>query len=442
MKRLNILALLLLALAAPALAQQPAPEQVDRIYVVVGDSIILEREIREEVARMVESMRARGETVTEDSATIGRIRNDIMEQLVDRLVLLQAALRDSSLLLQVDENALNAQVEQEINERRQRMGGTAPFEAALAQQRLTLNEYRDMLLADLRKQTLSERLLQKMAATRKPPPISDKELKEEFERAKPTLPPRPPTLTFQQVVMLAKANDESLARARAKADSLLAQLRTGADFEALAKRDSDDPGSKEQGGLLGWARPASTFVKEFADAIMYLRPGDISPVVETQFGFHIIKLEKIRGPEYQVRHILVSPQAAADDFERAMARAQQVADQIRAGADMDSLHKAVGDASEVTTRLGPVDRSRLGEISPEHAQHLADAKTGDVVGPFAVSQGNQRKIVVLKVVEVHEGGQYTIDDPVLNFRRQIQQRRLIDEVIGELRRQTFIEIRQ
>jgi peptidyl-prolyl cis-trans isomerase SurA len=436
--------LTLLVMAAPAAAQQaaPAPLRVDRIYAIVGDSILLESEIKEEVQRALEGMRARGETVPTDSAALARIQEDILDQLIDRLLLLQAALRDTALVLQIDENALNDQVEKEINERRQRMGGQAQFDAALKQQRLTLNEYRDLMLADLRKQTLSERLLQKVAATRKPPPISDKELKDEFERARSTLPPRPPTITFQQVVLLPRASDEALARARAKADSLYALLRLGADFDSLAKRNSDDPGSREAGGLLGWNRP-SAFVKEFADAIAFLRAGDISPVTETQFGFHIIRLEKSRGPEVELRHILVSPVTAADDFDRALVRGRELAEKIRSGVNVDSLHRAVGDATERTTRFGPVDRSRLNQISAEHAQNLTDVKVGDVIGPFpAASVDGQRKIVIVKVLDVHEGGAYTMDDPVLNFRRSIQQRRLIDEIIEELRRQTYIEIRR
>ncbi|MGH7467906.1 MAG: peptidylprolyl isomerase [Longimicrobiales bacterium] len=435
--------LLMFALAAPLSAQQSAPpaQRVDRIYAVVGDSIIFESEINEEVERMLEGMRSRGETVPTDSAQLARIRNDILDQVIDRLVLLQAALRDSVLVQAVDETALNEQIEREISERRQRMGGQAQFDAALKEQRLTLNEYRDMLLADLRKQTYSERLLQKFAGARKPPPVSDKELKDEFEKAKSTLPPRPPTITFQQVVMLPRASDDARARARAKADSLLALLRLGANFDSLATRNSDDPGSKELGGLLGWSRPAM-YVKEFADAIMYLRPGNTSPVVETQYGYHIIKLEKVRGPEVQVRHILVTPASASDDFDRALARGKEVADKIRAGADVDSMHRAVGDVSEKATRLGPVDRGKLNQISPEHAANLSQVKQGDVVGPFAAGAEGNRRIVIVKVQELHEGGQYTIDDPVLNFRRSIQQRRLIDEIIDELRRQTYIEIRK
>jgi peptidyl-prolyl cis-trans isomerase SurA len=437
--------LVLLALMAPASAQQQTPPaaslRIDRIYAVVGDSVIFEAEVKQELERTLAAMGERREPVPTDSAGIARIRRSIVEQMVERLVLVQAALRDSTIVL--EEDVLNAEVEKEIEQRRQQFGSSAQFEAALQQQRMTLAEFREMLLADLRKQAYSERLLQKYAQSRKPPPISDKELREEFEKAKATLPPRPPTITFQRVVMVPTASDAARARARAKADSLLAELRKGADFATLAKRDSEDQGSRESGGDLGWARP-SRYVKQFADAIVMLRAGQVSPVVETVFGFHIIKLEKVRGPEYQVRHILIVPEASEGDVDRALARGREIAARVRAGADVDSLQRQVGDASLVQTRFGPVERSRLREMGPEgpvYEEQLASVKTGDVVGPFAVGEESSRRIVIVKVTEAHAGGAYTMDDPVLNFRRQIQNRRMIAEIINDLRAKTYIDIR-
>ncbi len=439
--KLHLLApLAVLLMAAPLRAQQPAaPQLVDRILAVVGDSIIFEGEVKEQVDQVLEIMRARGDSVPTDSAGLAKIRRDILSELIDRLVLVQAALRDSALVAQIDEGALNIEVEKDINERRQRMGGSAQFEAALREQRLTLNEFHDMMLADLRKQTLNQRYLQRIAASRKPPPISEKELKEEFEREKALMPQRPPTVTFDQVAIVPTASDSSRAVARAKADSLLGELQRGADFAALAKQYSDDAGSRETGGDLGWSRP-SQWVKEFADAVYRLRPGETSPIVETSHGYHIIKLEKVRSAERQARHILITPAPSEDDNERALARGRELADQIRAGANVDSLQRAVGNGE--ASRIGPAERARITELGAEYAQELANVKNGDVIGPFVVTSANGRKVVVLKVVDVREVGAWTIDDPALNYRRKIEQKRLIAEIIEDLRRQTHIDIRQ
>ena len=92
--------------------------------------------------------------------------------------------------------------------------------------------------------------------------------------------------------ILVKGSD---AQARAKAEKLLAELKGGADFEALAKKESDDPGSATNGGDVGFFGKGR-MVKPFEDAAFALeKPGDLSGLVETQFGFHIIKLVERRA---------------------------------------------------------------------------------------------------------------------------------------------------
>ena len=87
----------------------------------------------------------------------------------------------------------------------------------------------------------------------------------------------------------ASATPEQKAAAKAKAEGLLKQAKAGGDFAALAKENSDDPGSKMMGGNLGFF-DKGTMVKEFADAAFALKVGDISGIVETQYGYHIIKV--------------------------------------------------------------------------------------------------------------------------------------------------------
>ncbi len=94
-----------------------------------------------------------------------------------------------------------------------------------------------------------------------------------------------------------------LVKTREEADALLAQLKSGGDFAALARKNSQDPGSAANGGDLGWFSPG-TMVKEFGDAVTQLENGKMTEApVQTQYGFHIIKLEESRSP---------SPPALAD----------------------------------------------------------------------------------------------------------------------------------
>jgi len=92
------------------------------------------------------------------------------------------------------------------------------------------------------------------------------------------------------------AAEKDKAAARAKAEDLLKKVRAGADFATLAKENSSDPGSKEKGGDLGWFA-AGQMVPEFDKVAFSMQPGQISDVVESQFGFHIIKVEERRMGE-------------------------------------------------------------------------------------------------------------------------------------------------
>jgi peptidyl-prolyl cis-trans isomerase SurA len=436
----RVLPFLLLFSAAPLAAQQSPPkppELVNRIIAVVGDSIILNSDVEEQL----ELMEARGQAVPRtDTAAFAKLRREIIDQIADQLVLLQAAQRDSAMT--VNEDQLSTQAEAIINERRQAVGGQANFETALRQQRMTLNEYREMLFQDLRRQALIQQFMGKLVRDRKAPPLPDKELRKIFDERKATLQPLPPSISFRHVVITPRGSDTARARARVKADSVLQMLKAGQDFAELAKRFSDDAASKELGGSLGWARP-SRYVKEFGDAINSLRVGETSGLVESSFGFHIIRVEKRRGGESEVRHILISPVKTEGDEAAEMERGKRIADQLRAGADIDSLAKIVGDPTE-QVRVDRFSLDRLKQASPIYAEQLANAKAGDIVGPFVVGAADgPRRVAIVKVEQITAQTEPSFDDPEYRsrFREQVAQQRLVEEIIGELRRQTYVRIR-
>ena len=110
--------------------------------------------------------------------------------------------------------------------------------------------------------------------------VSESEITEAFEKNRAELPKRPSTLTFRQIVIATASTQKAKDVARAKAESLLVEINHGGDFASIAKRESQDPGSKEQGGDLGWNRRGQ-MVRAFDEMMFALNPGQVSPVVET-----------------------------------------------------------------------------------------------------------------------------------------------------------------
>src|SRR5690606_33301 len=138
---------------------------------------------------------------------------------------------------------------------------------------------------------------------------------------------------------------------------------------------SQDPGSAQLGGDLGWFR-RGRMVQEFEDAAFSLGTNQVSDVVETEFGYHIIKLERTRPGERQGRHILIIPEKTDEDIERTRALAGQLVEAARQGAPMDSLYRAHSDLAAPDSLTLAFDQ--LAEL-PEAYGALRTATSGQVL---------------------------------------------------------------
>jgi peptidyl-prolyl cis-trans isomerase SurA len=429
---LALAALLLLPVTAraqtPAADPQPGTRSWDRGVATVGDTSLLYSDVLLEA----ESMQAAGQTVPTEPAARAEFLRGILRSRVDDLLLLEAARRDHSLVLDPAEIATT--VESEINRVQQQYGSQAALEQALAASGRTLEQYRATLTAQVSDQTLVQRYigarLQKMAL----PAVSEEEINAYFATQSAGLGQRPATISFQQVIIKPVPSDTADASARSRAEAILAELRRGGDFEELARRHSADP-SAAQGGMLGWFRQGQ-MVREFEAMAFALLPGQISPIVKTEYGYHIIKLEKVRGGERQARHILIRPTIGEADVAAARVRADSFATAFRAGASLNELAARAGTSP---------DQRALRDVLPdrlpaEYGQALAGAAVGTVVGPFQTTEATGPAFAVVKLTDRREGGAYTLEDVRDQVRSRIVQQKQIQRLLGELRQVTAVAI--
>lgn len=429
-RRLTVALGFLLALTPGANAQDTGPELVDRVVAVVGDSVILASDLEE----LVERARAFGQPVPTEPDAVEALKRQEMETLINELVLIQAAERDS---IAVPAEDVESQVEATLSEQAQRFGSRTALETALETEGMTLAQYRDIIAQGVRRAGIRQQFEAKLLRERRPPAVSEGEIREFFEARRAELGRRPATIEFEQVVVTPEPSDSAREAALAEARQVLQELQAGEDFETLARRYSDDPSTRERGGELGWFR-RGRMVPAFERVAFSLRPGQHSGIVETPFGFHIIKVDRVKGPERKARHILIRPEITDEAQRRTRERAEEVAEALRSGAPMDSLIEAVHDASE-QSRVGPALQDSL--PSPYRSE-LRGTAEGQIVGPFPVPAADETYAVV-RVADVTAAGEYTLEDEQLRaqIRQFLQREKLLEEVLGELRDRTYIDIR-
>jgi peptidyl-prolyl cis-trans isomerase SurA len=421
------------ALSRAAGGQQARP--VDRIVAIVGTRPILASQIDE---RLVE-MQAQGGQMPSDSAGRTALRRQILDGMIDEELIVQQAQRDTS--VKVTEQEVLDQVEQTYQNVRKQFSSELEFQNQLRQARFgSAEEWRRWLADEQRRRIQQDRLFEvlRQHGKLKPIPPTDAQMREFWEERRSQQPKRPASVSFRQIVIKPQPDSTARARALQLAESLLVALRHGADFASVAKRFSADSGSREQGGELGWFR-RGVMVKEFEDVAFRLRPGEISEVVETPFGFHIIQLERAQPAEILARHVLIEAEVSPAQ----VALARRLADSVRAAlaagsASFDSLARRHADPNE--PKLG--EDASITQLPPAYQELLARDTTTGLKPVVTVGAGTPRpKFVVLEITRRNPEGDLTFEDVKLQIRSQLSQQLAVRQYIDQLRRSTYIDVR-
>ena len=435
----------ILLLAGQLAAQQSAapagsstPVRLDGIVAIVGDQPITRYELQEAVLTKIQRKEA---DAPGDSASAHALEVDVLNDLVQDELIVQKA---KDLKINVTDDEISPQVDQQVRAVRANFDNDAQFRAELQKAGLgTPEDYRKYLMDQFRRQFIRDRVIRKLTDDGKIVPISvsEAEIAAEFDRAKAFLPKKPATVTFKQIVIAPQPTKEAKEVARVKAESLLAELKSGADFEKLAKRESMDPLTKETGGDLGWSRRGKQ-APEFERWAFTTPPGQLTPVFETAYGYHIVRVERVQPGEVKTRQILITPQIDSTDFVRTKKLADSVAQLLRSGVPFDTLAKKYNDyrGGEETSILTPFNRDSL---PVPYQKAFLGRKPGDIVD-FEIAGSAQRpdvhKFVVAELLTVDEAGERTLDEMHEAVRSELSQRGGVRRYIDSLKKQTFVAI--
>lgn len=430
----------LLVGATPVAAQQDAPAQplrdvpVDRIVAVVGKHPILFSEVLE----VINFERARGMQIPADTAGQLRIAREILSRIVDQEVLVAVA---KDYKIEITDADVMGDVEQRLEQVRAQFRTDEEYRAALAAEGFgTPDAYRRQTLDQAKKAQMQTRARDSLRANGRlaPANVTEREVTDAFERLSQELPPRPATVGFRQLVIIPRARDENRAAARMKLDSVRVQLEAGTSFDSLARLYSED-GTAAQGGDLGWNRRGS-MVPEFDRMMFALTPGRISPIVETSYGFHVIRVDRVRAAEVRARHILIKPTIDSVDVARARARADSALVEWKSGVPYDSLLRVYHDPAEERSVPEGIPRDSL---PAEYRVALRDVPLGGFTEPFALPAPGTtyNKWAVAQITGLKPAGSYTLEEYQERIRQQLREEKSLRRTLDDLRRQYYVSMR-
>jgi peptidyl-prolyl cis-trans isomerase SurA len=429
-----VVLLALAALAVPAAAQH-ATLPVDRIVAIVGIRPILTSQLEE---RLVYEQ-SQGMPAPPDSAAREALKRELLRQMIDEELLVQQAERDTS--IKVTDQEVQDAVERSVQQVRSNYPSEQEFQAQLRAANFgSIEEWRRFLAENQHRAILRQRLLESLSqkGKLKPIPPTEAQMRVYWEANRAQLPKRPPVASFRQIVIAAMPDSAALVRAQHLCDSLLTELRHGADFATVARRFSGDSGSAVQGGELGWFR-RGLMVKAFEQAAFNLRPGELSECVATEFGFHIIQSERVQPAEIQARQILIAPVISAAQIEKA----HQLADSVRgalvggAGASFDLLARRYADETE--TKLA--EQVAIAQLPPAYQQLLARDSTPGWKPVLRLDVGHRTKFAVVEITKRLPEGDLAFDDVKDKIRANLSQELAVQHYLDLVRHQTYVDVR-
>ncbi|MEZ4954556.1 MAG: peptidylprolyl isomerase [Saprospiraceae bacterium] len=272
-------------------------EVIEKVISQVGGEIVLLSELEDQFAHLSE----RQGNLPPDA------RCFILDNILTQKLLVNQAKLDS---IEVTDEEVEAQLNARIEQILEYMGGDIKqFEEYYGQ---TVTEVKDAFREDLLAQLLSERMRGQVMQN---VTVTPSEVKRFFKRIpRDSLPYFDSEVEVGEIVMKPQVNEAEREKAINKLKSLRQRIvEGGEDFAELAAVFSDDPGSARQGGDLGWTKRGK-FVPEFEAAAYKLSDGEISDIVESEFGFHLIKLIARRGNSINTKHILIKPEITDEDL--------------------------------------------------------------------------------------------------------------------------------
>ena len=416
------------AAAAQTNAAQSTVQEIDHIVAVANDDVITHTELEKRMRLVKQQLQGRQAKLPPDDV----LRKQILEQLIMERLQLQVAERVG---IRIDDESINQVVNNIARENNLTLD---QFREVLTREGYNFADFRDNIKKDITITQLRKRRVENRVT------VTEQEVdnylisnasrggsNDEFH------------LGHILIAVPEAASPDQIQAARQRAETVLGQLRLGADFAQTAIAESGGQRALE-GGDLGW-RKAGQMPTLFADSVINMQVGEISELIRSPSGFHIIKLLDRRTDEQRhtvqqtlARHILVRPNEVVSNAE-ARQRITRLHERILAGADFGQLARASSDDTASAVEGGSLGWVNPGVMVPEFEEEMNKLQPGQISAPFESQFGWH--IVQVMARRQHDDTQQF---ERMQARQLIGKRKTEDAVenwLREMRSEAYVEYR-
>ena len=433
-KRIIFSALLICIFVFVAKGQDNKGVMIDQVVAVVGKNIIKHSDIENNYAQMRVQMGY-------DNAFNNRCA--ILESLLMQKLLLHKGAIDS---VEIPDQYVDAEVDRQLKMRLKYFGSKENMERESGQ------KYEDIV--DSYKKVMSEYFMaqQVESGVVENVKITPREVTDFFNSIPvDSLPIVEAEYEVSEIVISPKVNEAERERVRLELNKLRERILKGDKFSTLATLYSEDPGTAKKGGELGFFTRGE-MVGEFEAAAFALKPGEVSPVIETKYGFHIIQLIERRGNMLNARHILLSAKATPEDLVAAHKRLDSVVNEVRNGKL--SFEEAARNFSDSQTKIegGVVTNPQTGNnrFSADMLRqvfvgvNIERMTEGEISGIISskndMNQDVYKVVKLVRVIESHKANLVDDYDKIYTIALQNAKNEKLSDWAEKMIKNTYIKI--
>ena len=397
-------------------------ELIDGIVAIVGDNAILRSDL-EQFAR-INASQMKIDPIRDQDKYIELV-NKSLNVLIEENILLEEAKIESIEVKDRDvENMLKNQIQEMITQAGSRERAEEMLGSPISKIK---RDYRPIIKKRLIVETLRSEKFKNIT-------VSRREVNDFYNVFKDSLPEVPPSLDFSHILIDISPGEKEENEAKEKADSILNLLKSGEDFGRLSRLHSNDPGSAAEGGNLGYINRGG-FIKSFEKVAFSLHKGEISGIVKTDFGYHIIQQVDRKGEKINVRHILITPKISDQNILDSEKLSNNIHRNIINGSiTFDSAAVRYSDDKDSKTNKGRIERIPKNQIQNSVFLSVLDnLEVGQLSSVFKTDLGFH----ILKLNNVYDDAWVIIEQWALEYKKS----KLYQKWIDDLKSQFYIDIK-